>query len=327
MSVDWFDGFDASDSTGILRRYDPGSTAFVTVGGRYGGGSIRGPNLYKTTSSVATRTVGFAYNITGGHNGAICRFQDSGTPQVELNAVTSGAQYVLTVSRNGTLLATSTNKINDSVWCYIEFATTIHATAGMYEVRVDGVQWLYSNTANTKNSANATTNQFALTFVGTGGNAALFDDFYSRNDGTFMGDCRVLTNMPTGDSATNKAFQRSTGSSNFALVDENPQNDDTDYVFSNNVGDIDTYTFGAISPSGTIVGARIVVTARKDDAGNRQIGIESRVGGTNRDGANVLALASTYTSLVEMYLNDPSTSAPWTIAGLNAAEFGQKVTL
>jgi hypothetical protein len=75
----------------------------------------------------------------------------------------------------------------------------------------------------------------------------------------------------SAEGATND-YTPSTGTNNAALVDDNPANDDTDYIESSTVGHID-YVEVSVSPAipaGSTISAVAVVTQdRKTDGGTR----------------------------------------------------------
>lgn len=340
MSLEFMDGFDHLATADLTLKWDTNTNAISTsiVAGRYaayavqqGAGGASSPKLIKTLSggSRATRVIGMAVRFYNSFDNAIiCGFQDAGSFQLELRR-TSGGYF--TVTRNGTVLETSTATYSLSTWYYIEFKATIDSSTGSYEVRLNGTNILSDSGVNTQATANASANQV---FVGGNPGAPVpvyqqVDDLYVVNtDGSanndFLGECRIFTNMPTGDSGTNKQWSRSTGTNNYPLVDEANQNGDTDYVYDSTVGDIDTYTFGAISPTGGIAAVAVNLCARKDDAGTRQIAEETRQSSTEYTGTTK-TLTSSYTFYQNIREVDPATALAWTGSGVNAAEMGVKV--
>ena len=122
----------------------------------------------------------------------LIQFQDANSNQVDLRITPNGE---LKVTRNGTQLGvTSGVGLGNATYYHIGFAATIHPTAGMYEVRVQGVSKLSATNQNTRNTAN---NQItSVNFIGPGpGNVNWFDDVVICTDG-FCGDCRVVPVYP-----------------------------------------------------------------------------------------------------------------------------------
>jgi hypothetical protein len=216
-----------------------------------------------------------------------------------------------------------------NVWYYFEFQATIHASAGAVTLKVSdaGVTttWASASGVNTQTTANATTN--GVRFANAGYPVTI-DDFYCLNssgsvNNTFLGECRILTGLPNVDGSSLQ-WTPSAGTSHFAMVDETNPNDDTDYVSSATVGQIDLLGIPDIAPSGPILGVQSVLCARKDDVGLRQIADQCKSGATTATGATV-TLNTTYGMSRQIRETDPATGAAWTAAGVNAAEFGIKV--
>lgn len=330
MSLEFYDGFDHyNNATNYQRKWDTATTGTAVVTGRFGGqaGWLSSATAVKTLTAVQTRVCGFAFYFNAGSLSATntCQFMDAGTTQVNLIVTSAGA---LQVTRNGTQLGiTAGGVIVGLTWYYIEMKVKIDPTTGTYEVRVNGVNVLSGTGANTRATANSTTNQLQM---GPFASAGIYiDDLYVCNtsgsvNNDFLGECRILTSLPTGDGASTN-WTPSTGANHWANVDDNPPNDDTDYNSDSTVGDIDLYTFPSVSPTGAIGAVQVTICARKDDAGVRQLSEVCRSGGTNFVGANTFTMASTYSMYREIMETDPNTSAAWTNTGVNNAQFGVKV--
>ena len=108
----------------------------------------------------------------------------------------------------------------------------------------------------------------------------------------------------------------------FALVNENPPDDDTTYVESNVTTEQDSFDMDDVSGINVILGVQLTVYAKKDtSAGFNHL---VRVGGSNYVGSDV-TLTDDYTFYMNIWENDPDISSAWTVSGLNAAEFGVEV--
>jgi hypothetical protein len=229
---------------------------------------------------------------------------------------------------NGTLLASTSALININTWYYIELKVYIHDTSGTYDIRLNGSNVLSGSSIDTKASGTAGANQIAI-----GGYAYIktcyFDDIYvCDTTGTvandLLGDCKVETRFPDG--AGNSTDFTASAGSNYQCVDETSPNSDTDYVYDDTVGNHDTYTFGNMSTiEGSIYGVQTSVFARKDDAGSRKIKTVVRSNGTDYTPGAEHTLGDAYSYYSDVHESDPDTSSAWTIAGINAAEFGPKV--
>jgi hypothetical protein len=108
------------------------------------------------------------------------------------------------------------------------------------------------------------------------------------------------------------------------MVDEAAPNT-TDYNSSATVDQKDTLTFPDMStPSGSVFAVQTCLWAAKSDAGARTTCHVTRSGGADYDGT-AFAPATTYTYYQKLMELDPNGDIAWTIANVNAAEFGYKV--
>lgn len=263
---------------------------------------------------------------SGGLNDHFLDIYDAGTLQCFFHMNTDGT--ISGYRGNGTLLGTSAGVIPSGSYVYIEFKVTIHASAGVMAIRVNGVSFLNLTGKNTQMSGNATANKFVYyqnpSFAP--GVTTDWHDFYVC-DGTgsvnndFLGDIRVDATFPNA-AGTNSAWTPNSAVANYTTVDENPATDDTDYNSSSTAGNKDTYNYPAIPPSaGTVFGVVVQSTVRKDDAGSRTTRALVLQGGTVYNGAT-LGVGDTYAIQTEIFEQDPNTAAPWTVAGVNSAEYG-----
>jgi hypothetical protein len=155
-------------------------------------------------------------------------FYDEGsTKQVQLNA---NANYGFNVYRGTTLIDTTDNSIiPDQTWFWLEVRAKIHATLGEVEIRINEQVVYNGSNLNTKEG----TDYIRKIRFSTMYNAleTFYDDYYI-DDAQFHGNCRVRTYLPDSDSVTHTDFVRSGGAADYECVDDNPPNDDTDYIAS-----------------------------------------------------------------------------------------------
>jgi hypothetical protein len=224
-------------------------------------------------------------------------------------------------------LETSSALISIDTWYYIELKVYIHDTGGTYDVNLNGSNELSGSGVDTKYSGSAGANQ-----VRVGGYAFTryprFDDIYvCDNTGSiandFLGDVRVEALLPNG--AGNSSDFTASAGSNYQCVDETPPNWE-DYVYDDTVGNHDTYTFDNMSTvEGDIYGVQSNMFAKKSSAGTRTVKTVIRSDGADYTPGSEHTLGDSYVYYVDTFEDDPDTSAAWTIAGVNAAEFGPKV--
>lgn len=136
----------------------------------------------------------------------------------------------------------------------------------------------------------------------------------------------TLGGTTTDNAGANQVIWTNIGPvSHYKLVNETNPDGDSSYVQSNNVNDIERFTFPAI------VGANIATViiwafARKDDGGFRTIQGAIKSGSTLGTSGTDIAPGTNYAYEFLQVLNDPNTGSPWTLAAVNAAEFGIKIT-
>jgi hypothetical protein len=260
----------------------------------------------------------------------------AGNCQVGLRLTTTGnigvyRNCAIGASSGTQLGSDSANALTANTWYYIELVTTTDNSTGTVAVYVNGSVsgWINLTGQDTQQSANAYTNAFAL---GCSSNAVnqYFDDVYtvSGSGGTHttrLGDVKcVAVNASTGDGAVAQ-FTPSTGTDNGAMVDETTPDGDTTYNASAAAGNIDTYAFPAIGVSGTIYGLNIHNWVLKTDAGTCDAQSVARISSTNYLGTQT-GVSTSYGYLSELYEQSPATTAAWTEAEIDGAEFGVKHT-
>lgn len=337
MAIRFMDSFDHYSASQAELKWSTTTVFVIGTGGRFGS------CLQHTDNNAITRIalddqptwiVGVAFKLTSGNNPPANRqlihLLDGTTAQVDLR-LTNGS---LQITRNGTVLGTGTFKFIATIWYYLEFKVTIHNSTGTIAARVNGISDISASGLDTQNTANATASAIQLGATGgvNGAGNPFWDDVYIL-DGTgsaptndFLGDVRVQTIVPNGNGTTNQ-LDGSDGNQvdNYLLVDEATPNSDTDYVESSDVGDKDTYNYGAITPAaGTVYGLAIYPWARKTDAGIRTIATIARHSATEVDSAD-RSLSVSYQYFTDIRETKPG-GGVWSIADVNAAEFGVKVT-
>jgi hypothetical protein len=112
------------------------------------------------------------------------------------------------------------------------------------------------------------------------------------------------------------------GRSPFQFVSENPPNDGQTFITNSVVGNEELFTFPSVTQQGTI--AAVVIWPRA--SGNAALRGIALSGSTTGDNGSDLTLTGGYTYAMAPLLTDPNTGVAWTIAGLNAAQFGVKQT-
>jgi len=323
MALRWLESFDHADAATYGDKYQEWNGTITT--GRTGNGSKTSGNavVFRRTFDAAAQTwiVGLAWKCTPAlASNSILEIRDGASVQIKLK-MDAGQAKILVYRGNFTLLGTVPKILSPGVWYYIECKVTIDNSAGALEVRIDGTSELTLTGVDTQDTGNASADAIAI-----GGHASfVFDDVYicdgtgsANND--FLGDVKVMPYRPNG--AGTYSQWTPTAGANYECVDEPTPNEDTDYNSTDTAGNRDSYAFEDAPTSGySIVGIQINERVRKDDALSHNVQPFIRRGTTDYDLASE-AVPSSYAYVCRVQETDPSTSALWTAAGFNAAEFG-----
>lgn len=333
-----FDGFDDYSTAQLARNGS--SIVYFTVAsgeGRNGTGALKAALNYDSsrflvaipTSASALVSVAFkasAFNLLT----QIIQFMDGAVRHVDLRITPTGQ---LSVTRDGTELANSGDfRLSPNQYYHIAFAATIaDAPNGKYDVWIDGINRVATGgNTDTRNAGNASCNTIQLGHYPGGASTALtmwYDDFAvfsgaTYSDADFPGDCRVITNLPNADG--DYADWTASAGTDVSCVDENPATDDTDYISSATVDQMETFGFAPISGTGNVLGVMEVITDRMDDAGPRSINGIARLGTTDLVGSTPMPCSSSFVSHKELFLAKPGGGA-WTLSDVNSAQFGVKL--
>jgi hypothetical protein len=232
---------------------------------------------------------------------------------------------------SATDLGAGTTVFTQNTWYYIEVRVFIDSSAGQIEVRVNGVVDINLTGINTQaQTANTVSSLQTLSYGSGVAQSRYFDDLYLRTgssgsaeSGGFLGDISVKPYYPNAD-GTYTAMTCSTGSTHNTLVDETTPNT-SDYVSSATALTKDSYGFQDVSGSGAIKAVQLNAYASKNDSGFRGLDLFCRSSSTE-DFTAYNALSTTWRYMIKGWLQDPNTSADWSQAGFNAAEFGVRVS-
>lgn len=172
--------------------------------------------------------------------------------------------------------------------------------------------------------------QYVCNTIAQGNPAAVFrfcdvvvNDGTGGSDDTHPGDCAVYVDLPNANGGV-RDFTPSTGTDDFAVVDEVPSNDGTDYIASTAVNQRTTVAYPSLSATGVVKSVTFRHRLALDAAGTGQAVGVMRKGGTNYDGSDVLSPTTAYDYFDDRRTIDPATSAAFTISDVNAIEGGIK---
>jgi len=344
MTLLWIEGFETFgtvDSSPInanlIRKYAAPINAtlcYLTPGRTGKAGMMATTNPAQGISTppfmpVDTVVVGFAIkvDVIGWAYDLIRFYEGESLYHLGLQIVNSGA---IRVNRAGTTLPgeSGTNVLAAGQWYYIEFRATIGDT-GSYEVRVNGVTVASATGIDTRNGGTGLIDRVQFRGLEYSGSYYVrYDDIYVLNtlgdNNTFLGSQIVEAVYPT---STVRGDWTPTGGTNYGSVDENPTNDDADYVSSNVVGNKDLYGMGSLSRiNGNIKGVQLNVDARVTDVAPLNLRPVLKAGGVETPQGGQVITNTGYKVYTIMQEQNPSTSAPWTVAELNTVQAGVEQT-
>lgn len=260
-------------------------------------------------------------------------FRDSANkPQICIEIQTTG---IIAVWRGagdnnfGAKLGESSTLIAPASWNHLEVKAGFDGATGSVEVRLNGVTIVNLTGVNTVNSTSPATgelsaSQVILGFVTNDNGRTMYVDDLVLWDGTgsynndFIGDQKVFTDMPIADTA-DVDWTPSTGSARYAMIDEIPANDDTDYDETLSNGDRMGVTFPALDGAVSSVAAVLFYAkTRKTDAGVCNVQVQAESSGSSALGADN-PITTAYTYRWDVFETDPHTAAPWTPSNAGAA--------
>lgn len=259
----------------------------------------------------AANTMCTFYGDAGTTTHMWCRLNSDGTASLML-----GASTVLATSTSTTWLRTG--------WNYFEFRAKLDDTAGVIEFRANGnATPVVTYTGDTKNAGTTTTLDAVQINFATGClicDIWLVDTTGSVNN-TYLGDQKILAIVATG-AGSSTGFTPSTGA-NWSNTDEAPASS-TDYNAATVSGTRDTYAMGDLATNNLITAVRHDVYAHKNDTDPTALKTAVKVGSTVYYGPNN-TLTTSMTKFELLHQVSPATSAPWTVAEVNAMELGAEV--
>lgn len=223
---------------------------------------------------------------------------------------------------SGTLLATGSTTLADGVFHYIEVKALIANSAGVFEVKIDGVVDA-TYTGDTQNAANNSV--LGVTIGGYSGSGTgvpgYYDDFYILNNigstnNTYLGEqrCEIIT--PTSDSTV--AWTRNTGASNFSAVDDaiGAPDDNTTYVSSSTTAQKDEYGLSDLTGVNAVAGVKLITRAEKDDANPLSLKTGIKSGATNQQVTHALGVG--YANFIDLFETSDGASTAFTPTTVNS---------
>jgi len=250
----------------------------------------------------------------------IIEFADTGGSTKAFVALNSSRQLEF-YNNAGGLVATGATSLSLNTTYFIQVRTSTGSGNQPYEVHIDEVLEL-------SGTANQLTNNHGSVYFGKRDNLnsqtmdIVMDCFYC-DDSTFIGDGEVAGLTPTANGSVAQ-WTSGTGASNYTQVDEIPPST-ADYIqsaaSSNQSHYVELEDCATVGITGTIQAFKATAFLREVSSGTSSNKLRISSGASNLD----TTAFNHSTSNVHIQLlaeEDPDTSAPWTLSGIDALEIG-----
>ena len=342
MSIVWLDSFQSYNGTetlsyGLQGAYaitDDGGNVNLANSGRFSGdrsvaftySSNHTNNIVKNIAASAAAAVGVAVNISGYPSstdlaGLVGFVDTGGNNYVQAVVNSTGVLHIYSTVTDTTLSYT----LSLGTWYYIELLFT-SGGSGSAHVYVNGT--LVGSQTGNYGSNQIQSASFGTRYATFNANnvrqtcGMTMTSAYIANDAASRGDVRVQVSTPSSNSAV--SWTPLTGS-NYSEVNELPVDGDTSYVYTSTVNNQDLYGVTALTGTpASIKAVQVRTCMRKSDTGSHGACSVISSNGTVVDGATQ-TLGSSYAFGVDVYEQDPHTSAAWTAAAVDALLIGQKL--
>lgn len=303
------------------------TTDFATITTNSGNEIFAGAAFYINTNSL---------NFISDYGHRIMSFSETSEgyndPHVVFHLSPTNGFIVTRDTADAVLGKTANGLIKARRWNYLEVRIVVSTTVGIVEAYLNGVQVLNLTGLDNKEGSAATTN---IDFVYLDSNPSMpvqWDNVYVNDTGGSspfngnLGETEIVTLRPDGDGFQNDFTATGTGITNADRVDDSiGPDDDTTYVESATINDIDSYTVENLPYTADNVDAlQLCARVKSDDGGAKTARQRLRSSASDHLGSN-FAVQSTYTGNRELVLQDPNTTSAWTSGGVNAMEIGHEV--
>lgn len=340
MSLLWIEGFD---------HYGTGSAgATIAEAGAWAELDNASPSTANPRTGTCALRIGLASTarrVLGGpiaNCGAGGAFYLSQLPGASNRAcrilafkdAANNDQITLTIETTGTIgvwqgltqIHTSTDLVYARSYFHLEAYVVVDSAAGALEVRVNGVTFINLTGIDTDPRGTGEVSQIEIAQGASAGLTMDVDDLFAwsgagSDNNDFIGDKKVYTVVPNADTATEE-WSLASGTDTYAMLDGIPPVDGSAYIYADAAGPKSVVELGSIPAEVVaIAGAMSATRAWKTDAGNAKV-LPSVISGGTEDTGDEHALSQAPTYYHDVYETDPNTGAPWTVSGINAAQYG-----
>lgn len=245
-----------------------------------------------------------------------------------------GNSLTIRVFVNGVLQGTFVPLFDGVTEEYLEVAWKEDAAAGWVHVRINGVETFRATGLNTGNNS-PTQIKFGGNYVGSNNATGTYwNDIYSIGSGASVGPPGIgvpvddvdapgfwgpqVVNVLTQIADVDQDWTPSTGTDNFEMVNEVPSTEDTDYVESAVIGDLDSGPVDDLPPDVNSIMMVIRQCMAKAPAGGApqvSMGVETSDGA--EDGVARSIGGTSYALAQEIFMEKPVAGGAWSVAKVN----------
>lgn len=346
MSVLFSDGFDSYAASADLRKkWLRAEFTWGATTGRYGGGGLSmaagslGAASVMQTDMRMFPAVGSAQVVFGFH------IKLSAIPSAEINLfrmtiTDSSVRGVLNVMNStgavrlyglsNAIINTGTTNICDNNWHWIEGRVNTANSSQTQTIMVDSTQEFATAANFGQNFGQFATGCY---FIGNNSGTSIngLDDFIlidNNGDSPKPADFPLgVTNIASAYASGDGTVQltRSSGSNNYALINEVNADGDTSFVESATANQKDFYDFPDITfQPAQFWGVNANAYVEMTSDGTRNWRANATSGGSTINGTSQ-AMVGDYFIQQQWFGLNPNGSVAWTQAGYNAAQFGPEV--
>jgi hypothetical protein len=355
MALRFIDGFEVRQSafwTALAYETVSGTITYGSAGRKAGIAAQSTSATLRTKKLVSsdqnTWIIGFAFRKAGASAvsteiaGITLNNDDGAQCRLHMVAGDSTGSFKWQLRRDTTVIATTAASFAPGEWHYFYLKVNVQDVLdGTYELRHfdrfnNSTTVLSGSSVNLAHQAVDGANSVSFTLAANGVDGVLIDDIIVMDgSGSVNNDFPtkpvvVQGALPTSD-GNQTDWTTSSGSTHYVLVDD-PAGATalgSDYVQSSDNGDVDLYgfqNFTAIATGTTVVGVQVTAVASMVSSGSKTLRVRVREGADEATGANFTVDAIPAEAFLTLFDQNPTgTPGAWTLADLNAAEFGVEV--
>jgi len=272
--------------------------------------------LYMESLPSASNALGVRY--TDASNNEVCIFSIQTNGSFGLGYTNLYGDYVSYASH-------TTPEVTSGTWNYIEVLPNL--SAGTFQVHVNGaLVWSATGIIYTSVHGSVSLDQLQFGCFGNVGGTYYFDDVVCWDtagtiNNTFIGDRRVATLFPDGDTSTAN-WHLNGASSGYQCINQAVPDGDTTYLSALSTDSLpESSTFTVQDLPGTVgyvTAIQTYTSVKKTDTGTATVAVDM-VSGSYTATGTTKPVTVDYQYQQQIFETDPATGTLWTPSGVNSA--------